>query len=106
LREAIERQQLGLEGLQAARTQLLKLFGRIERFGGQIDLAFSGQAFLPNVPPDAQANRRRFNAYFEQHRQVTKLLGQALELWMITCGLKREDDWVPVLIEHMRRTAQ
>jgi len=31
LADAIERQQVGVEGLQAARFQLLKLFGRIER---------------------------------------------------------------------------
>jgi hypothetical protein len=37
---------------------------------------------------------------------VMKLFGQALELWMITCGLKLEDDWVPLLIEDMRLRAR
>jgi hypothetical protein len=88
LREAIERQQIGLEGLQAARFQLLTLFERIERLGVQIDEAFGGNPFLPDVPPDALANRRRFNAYFEEHRQLTRLFGRAVELWMLRCGMK------------------
>lgn len=105
LREAVERQQIGLEGLHAARSQLLKLFGRIERLGAKIDEAFGGQPFLPNVAPDAPANRRRFNAYFEKHRQLARLLGRAVELWMLTCGMKREDDWVPLLIAQMQQKA-
>jgi hypothetical protein len=105
LREAVERQQIGLEGLHVARSQVLKLFGRIERLSGKIDEAFGGQPFLPNVAPDAPANRRRFNAYFEAHRQLDRRLGRALELWMLTCGMKREDDWVPLLIAEMNRNA-
>lgn len=91
LSEAIERQQIGLEGLQAARIQLLKLFERIERLGGQIDEAFGGNPFLPHVPPEAPANRRRFNAYFEEHRQLTRLFGRAVELWMLTCGMSMRE---------------
>ena len=64
LAEAIARGQVGPEGLLATRVQVLHLFGRIERLGGQIDQAFGGQAFLPNVGPASPANRRRFNAYF------------------------------------------
>ncbi len=103
LKEAIESQQSGLEGLQAARSQLLKLFGRIERLGDQIDAAFGGQAFLQELAPTAPANRRRFKIYFEEHSQVTGLLMQALEAWMLTCGLKREDNWVPLLLDKTLR---
>jgi hypothetical protein len=81
-------------------------FARIERLGEQIDEAFAGQPFLPNLPPDAPANRRRFNTFLQEDKQVTKLLAHALELWMLTCGMKREDDWVPVIIEDMRLRAQ
>jgi len=106
LREAVERQQVGPQGLQAARFQLLNLFARIERLGAQIDEAFGGQPFLPDVPPDAPANRRRFNTYLEELKQVTNLLAQAVELWLLTCGMKRGDDWVPLIIEDMRLRAQ
>jgi hypothetical protein len=106
LREAVEHQHVGLEGLQAARLQLIKLFARIERFSEQVDEAFAGQLFLPNLPPDSPANRRRFNTFLQEHKQVTKLLAHAPELWMLTCGMKREDDWVPVIIEEMRLRAQ
>ena len=106
LREAVERQQVGPQGLQAVRFQLLNLFARIERLGAQIDEAFGGQPFLPDVPPDAPANRRRFNTYLEELKQVTNLLGQAVELWLLTCGMKHGDDWVPLIIEDMRLRAQ
>ena len=74
--------------------------------GAQIDEAFGGQPFLPDVPPDAPANRRRFNTYLEELKQVTNLLGQAVELWLLTCGMKHGDDWVPLIIEDMRLRAQ
>ncbi len=66
----------------------------------------AGQPFLPNSGPDAPANRRRVNTFLQEHMQVTKLLGYALELWMLTCGMKRDDDWVPLMIEDMRLGAQ
>jgi hypothetical protein len=106
LREAVERHQVGPQGLHAARFQLLNLFARIEGLGAQIDEAFGGQPFLPDVPPDAPTNRRRFNTYLEELKQVTNLLGHAVELWLLTCGMKRGDDWVPLIIEDMRLRAQ
>ena len=103
LAKAIERERTGLKDLPATRCQLLSLFGRIERLGSQIDEAFGGQPFLRNVPPDSPANRRRFNAFFDYHRKVTGLLWKAIELWMLTCGMKREDNWVPLLIAQMHQ---
>jgi hypothetical protein len=105
LAKAIERERLGLEGLPPARFQLVRTFGRIERLGEQIDRAFAGQAFLPNVGPANPANQRRFNAYVECHRKLIGLLGKAIELWMLTCGMKTEDDWVPLLIAQMNQDA-
>jgi hypothetical protein len=54
---------------------------------------------------NAPSNTRRFTAYVERHTQVTKLLKRALELWMLTCGLKIEDDWVPLLVLEMQLNA-
>ena len=105
LREAIEQGRVGVDGLHAARFQLLKLFGRIERMGERIDEAFAGQPFLYNAPANAPANTRRFNAYLKRHTQVAKLLTRALELWMLTCGMKTGDDWVPLLILEAQQKA-
>jgi hypothetical protein len=102
-RETIERHRVGVDGLQATRFQLLELFTTIERMYEHIDAAFPGQAFLPNLAPDAPANTGRFNAYFARHKQATKLLIRALDLWLLTCGMKAQDDWVPLLIEEMRQ---
>jgi len=104
LKDATARQQVGLGGLPALRYQLVKVFGRIDRLACQIDEAFAGQPFLPNLSADAPANRRRFNAYVEGQRKVIRWLGQAIELWMLTCGLKREDKWGPLLVAHMHKT--
>jgi hypothetical protein len=95
LREAADHQQVGLEGLRAVRWQLLKLFGRIERFGEQIDEAFAGQPLLLNLSPLHPTNRRRFEAFLHEQKQITNLLGRGLELWMLTCRLERGDDWIP-----------
>jgi hypothetical protein len=86
---------VGFEGLQAVRWQLLRVFGRIERFGEQIDEAFAGQPFLPNLPPHAPANRRRFEAFLREQTKMTNLLRRTLELWMLTCRWEWDDDWIP-----------
>lgn len=78
-------------GLTEVRIPIIKLFGRIERFGEKVDEAFAGQPFLPHVAPDAPANRRRFNAYFYQCKQVSKLLFRALHLWRLANGVILED---------------
>ena len=39
------------------------------------------------------------------YARVANLLGQVLELWMLACGLKQKDNWVPLLIEEMRQKA-
>ena len=93
---------MGLEDLQAVRRQLLKLFGRIERLGEQIDEAFAGQPFVPNLSPVAPANRRRFEAFLHEQKQVTILLGRALELWMLTCHLSGVTIGFHAIIENAR----
>ena len=85
----VDHEQVGLEGLWAVRCQLLKLFGRIERLGEQIDEAFAGQPLVPNLSPLHPTNRRRFEAFLHEQKQVTNLFGRALELWMLTCHLER-----------------
>lgn len=72
--------------LSAARLHIVKFFARIEYIAEKIDEAFVGQPFLPHMRADAPANRRRFNAYLEKHRQVSKLLHHAVELWMFSFG--------------------
>lgn len=37
-----------------------------------------------------------FNAYVKRHTEVAKLFNRALEGWMLACGMKREDNWVPI----------
>lgn len=106
LAKAIERGQVGPEGLVATRVEVLDLFARVERLGGQIDQAFAGQAFLRNAGgPASPANRRRFNAYFECHSKLAGLLFTAIKLWALTCGMKMEDDWVPITIVCMNQQA-
>jgi hypothetical protein len=74
--------------MEGHRVLVLQLLARIDRLSRRIDEAFSGQPFLLNLPPTAPANRRRFNAFFEHHKKVTKLLFTAIELYLITCGIQ------------------
>ncbi len=73
--------------LHAMRSNLSKLFALIEHSHAVIDAAFAGQPFLLHLPPDAPANKRRFYTYLDQHRQVSKLLFNALELWRLSSGI-------------------
>jgi hypothetical protein len=73
-----------IESLHALRSSLSRFFTLLKYTGEEIDAAFAGQPFLPNLPADAPANRRRFYTYLEHHRQVTKLLCKACELWRLT----------------------
>jgi hypothetical protein len=90
LKEAVEQQKMGLEGLQAARFVLLKVFGRIVRLQEQIDAAFAGQAFDSNFGPLSPANMQRSTAFFSAHDQAMRLLKQAIELWCLTSGVRWE----------------
>jgi hypothetical protein len=94
---------MGYEGLIAVRPQLLKLFGRIERLDEQLDQAFGGQAFFPNLPPTCPANLRRFNTYVELRSEVTRLLEKGIELWMLTCGIQRIPDRTAARPRRLRR---
>jgi hypothetical protein len=37
--------------------------------------------------------------------QLIKVFARILELWMLACGMKQKDNWVPLLIEEMRQKA-
>jgi hypothetical protein len=86
--QATEHQQAATDPMEGHRVLVLQLLARIDRLSRRVDEAFSGQPFLLNLPPTAPANRRRFNAFFEQHKKVTKLLFSAIELYLITCGIQ------------------
>ena len=106
LQKVINKEQVGPEGLQATQLHLVNLFARIERFKGQTDKAFGGQLFLPNAGgPTNPANVRRFKIYFEYYRKVSRLHLKAIEVWALTCSIKLNDDWAPIVALHMHREA-
>lgn len=105
LQEVVDHQQIGPEGLRATQPQLIIELGRIQRVGEQIDEAFAGQVFLPNQGPTSPANRRRFNTFVGFHKKRLGLLEDAMELWAFSCGMKMDDDWVPIVIVYMDHEA-
>lgn len=78
----------GAEELEQIRGRIEDLLARCASLSSQIDSAFGGQAFLPELGPLDPANQRRFWACFHEHRKVTKLLIQALQLWRASFGGK------------------
>ena len=102
VRQALRDEASGLDRMTIPRLCVVKLFARIERLSGQIDEAFTGQPFMPHLPPDAPLNVRRCKTYLQLHQGNTKLLEHAIRLWMLTYGMKPEDDWSPIVAEHMR----
>jgi len=87
--QGTEHQQPATDPMEGHRVLVLQLLARIDRLSRRIDEAFSGQPFLLNLPPTAPANRRRFNAYFEFHKRVTKLFFSVIDLYLIACGMKQ-----------------
>jgi hypothetical protein len=81
--DAPQQERFGNAG--AARIELVRVFGRLERLAKKIDQAFGGEPFLPDLAPDDPANLHRFYAFFNQHARVSRLLFRAIEAWMITC---------------------
>jgi hypothetical protein len=102
VQEAMDYHKRGLNAFQVPRGYLIRLFARIEQLGDSIEAAFAGRLSLPDLPPHAPENRRRLRAYVSSHKEVTNLFEHALGLWMITFGMKPEDDWVPIVVEDMR----
>ena len=56
LKEAMEQQKIGLDGLTTTRPLLFKVLCRIVRLQEQIDAAFGGQSFNPKFGPLSPAN--------------------------------------------------
>jgi hypothetical protein len=104
LRKIVQQHRLGLDGLQAAQLQLIRVFARIRKLHDSLDEAFE-EPFLDDMAPNAPANTHRFNACVDGYARMANLLGQVLELWMLACGMKQKDNWVPLLIEEMRQKA-
>ena len=89
----------GENALRRARVLVVKSIGRCERLSLQVDEAFGGQLFFPDIRPDAPENVRRFNAYISRQWEISKLLLNALRLWQISYGADSPEGWTRLLIE-------
>lgn len=78
----------GGEEITQIRDRIRELLSRCDGMSKEIDSAFGGQPFLPGLDPLDAANQRRFWTYFYEHKKVTKLLLQALQLWEGSFGGK------------------
>ena len=83
LRQADDDEVLGRAGLEAARIEIVSLFGRARRLLEKIDEAFGGAPFLPNFSATHPVNRLRFNTFCKEHQKAARLLGYSLELWIL-----------------------
>ena len=92
LKEAIEQQTTGLAGLKAVRYPLFHTISRIMRMKERIDEAFGAQPFLPDLAGTDPANVQRSSMFFEFHSRCDRLLFQAIEAWVLTCGVRWECD--------------
>jgi hypothetical protein len=75
-----------------------QLLERIHGIHEKIDEAFAGQPFLPNLSPLDFANRQRFNTYFGFHKEVTKLVARAMDLYAFADCIT-EQSWIYPAIE-------
>jgi hypothetical protein len=73
----------GTDARSFAQVLILKLLVKVNSMIDYIEEAFAGQPFIRGLPPDAPANQRRFDAYWESYLKVTKLLLQLVQLTMV-----------------------
>ncbi len=73
-------QREGLDAQTFAYALIMDMLARTQKLSVQIEEAFAGQLFLPNLTPDARANRQRTQACIAAHNRVTKLLGDIIDL--------------------------
>jgi hypothetical protein len=106
LRNGISGRSSPFDGQNALRFQVLKLFSRAQRLHDTIDAAYEYQPLVGSIPPTAPANVLRFKLMIDLHLEVTKLFGRAMELGFLAGGLKKEDNWVPLLVERCRQDAK
>lgn len=76
----------GLNECDIVHLLLLTMSTRLFRLCGQIDEAFSAEAFIPGTRPDDPANQRRLNAYVSDFSRTLKLFEQFIE----TTGVAHE----------------
>jgi hypothetical protein len=86
------RTTLGPKIVYEIQIDLLKVFAKIEHCGQQLKEAFGGQPFLPDLAPDCPANMTRFQLYFEERCELTKLFFHAIDLWIMCCGMDFGED--------------
>jgi hypothetical protein len=77
----------GKEELLQIRARIMQLLAECDGLTRQISAAFGGQAFLPNRDPLDPVNLRRFYTLLHQHRKVSRLLGEGIELWYASLGV-------------------
>ena len=78
----------GKEELLQIRARIMELLSECDSLSRQINSAFGGQIFLPDRDPLDPANQRRFYAILHQHRKVSRLLGEGIQLWYASFGEK------------------
>jgi hypothetical protein len=104
LRDAVEQPKDNENALRAARFQLVKVFCRIARMQEQIDEAYAGRAFLLGCSPMAPANIQRFRSFLARHRAIVKLMKQAMDMWVLTCGLRWHCDSASCAAQNCQRS--
>jgi hypothetical protein len=90
LKEAIDQQKTGLAGLEVLRYPLLHTISRVMRMKEKIDMAFGAQPFLPDLAGTDPINVQRSSTFFEFHWRCDQLLFEAMEAWVLTCGVRWE----------------
>ncbi len=63
---------------RAAALVTVQQIGRWQRSAEQIDSAFAGRPWLPNLPPDCPRNKARSRAFFRMHMRASENMWSSL----------------------------
>jgi hypothetical protein len=100
IQQAIRERKDGLEAARAIAPLSAENVGRFSRLLRRIDLAFGGEPFLPNLPPNHPKNVNRFKAYMEMVTAAHRIQTQAINQWLRINGLDptNAEQWLQMAI--------
>jgi hypothetical protein len=91
LAQAVREKLVAWDAIRSCAPFLLLEIASFARLSEQIDEAFCGQPFDPELGPTDPKNKARFRTYFKMKKKVTNISLRLLEYWMLVHGVHPQD---------------
>jgi hypothetical protein len=76
-----------IEAIKSTAPYLVHELGQYSKLTEQINEAFNGVMFLPNLPPNAYENMARAKAFIVLHKSITRMKLELMDKWCLIHGM-------------------